>query len=51
MAALMTPRLEMVADRRTVHAVLFGRHGQLDEFSRSKLLRRRFVSKIQFRHA
>ena len=49
MPALVAPRLEVVADRRTVHAVLFGRDGQLDEFARGELLRRRLVSEFQFR--
>ena len=50
MAALVTPRLEVVADRCAVHAVLFGRHGQLDELARRELLRRRLVSQFQFSH-
>ena len=51
MAALVAPRLEVVADGRAVHAVRFGRHGQLDEFPRGELLRRRLVSEFQFSHA
>ena len=50
MAALVAPRLEVVADRRAVHAVRFGRHGQFDEFARGELLRRRLVSQFQFSH-
>jgi hypothetical protein len=46
-AALVSPRLEVVADRRTVHAVRFGLDGQFDEFTRPELLRRRPVSKFQ----
>jgi hypothetical protein len=30
--------------------MLFGRNGQLDEFARGELLRRRFVSEFQFSH-
>ena len=43
MPALVAPRLEVVTDRRAVHAVLFGRHGQFDEFARGELFRRRLV--------
>ena len=49
-SALVPPRLEVVADRRAVHAVLFGSDGQLDEFARRELLRRCLVSKFQFSH-
>ena len=47
MATLVAPRLEVVADRRAVHAVRFGRDGQLDELTRRELLRRRLVSEFQ----
>ena len=50
MAALVPPRLEVVADGRTVHAVRLGRHGQLDEFPRGELFRRRLVSEFEFSH-
>ena len=50
MTAFVPPRLEVIADRRAVHAVLFGRHGQLDEFPRRELLRRRLVSEFEFSH-
>ena len=49
-ATLVTPRLEVVADGRAVHAVLFGGDAELDEFTRGELLRRRLVSEFQFRH-
>ena len=50
MAALVAPRLEVIADRRAVHAVLFSRNGQLDQFTRGELLRRRLVSEFEFSH-
>jgi glyoxylase-like metal-dependent hydrolase (beta-lactamase superfamily II) len=49
--ALVTPRLEVVADRCAVHAVRFGGDRQLDEFARRELFRRRLVSKFEFSHA
>ncbi len=49
--ALVTPRLEVVADRCAVHAVRFGGDRQLDEFPRRELLRRRLISKFEFSHA
>jgi hypothetical protein len=48
--ALVTPRLEVIADGRAVHTVLFGRNGQLDEFARGKLLRRRLISQPELSH-
>ena len=50
MATIVAPRLEVVADSCAVHAVLFGSDGQLDEFPRGELLRRRLVSQFQFSH-
>ena len=51
MPALMPPRLEVVADRRAVHAVRFGGDRQLDEFPRRELFRRRLISEFEFSHA
>jgi glyoxylase-like metal-dependent hydrolase (beta-lactamase superfamily II) len=51
MTALVPPGLEMIADGRAVHPVSFGGHRQLDEFSRRKLFRRRFVPQFEFSHA
>src|ERR1700744_3247079 len=51
MPALVPPRLEVVADGCTVHAVRFGGDRQLDEFPRRELLRRCLVSKFEFSHA
>ena len=50
MAALVPPRLEVVADRRAVHAVRFGGDRELDELARGELLRRRLVSEFEFSH-
>ena len=54
-AALVPPRLEVVADRGAVHAVRLGGHGQFDELARRELLRRRLVAQFQsmfgFSHA
>src|SRR5690606_13445866 len=49
-AALVTPRLEVIADRRAVHAVRFGLDAQFDELARGELLRRRLVSQFEFSH-
>ena len=37
--ALVTPRLEVVADRDALHAVCLGRDRDLDELTRGELLR------------
>ena len=47
----VAPRLEMVAHRRTIHAVLLREHAEFDQFPRRELLRRRLVSQFQFSHA
>jgi hypothetical protein len=36
-ATFEAPRLEMVADRSAVHAVLFGEDGELDQLTRIEL--------------
>jgi hypothetical protein len=46
MPTVVPPWLEMVTDRRADHAVLFGKHGELDQFTRCELLRGRFVTKF-----
>ena len=50
MAALMTPGLEMIADRGAVHTVSFGGHRQFDELTRGELFSRRLVSQFEFSH-
>ncbi len=51
MPALVAPWLEVITDRRAVHAVRLGLHRQLDEFPRGELLRRCLISKFEFSHA
>ena len=46
-AAMMLPGLEMVADKDQVKARLLRETGELEQFQRPKLLRRRFISKLQ----
>ena len=50
MPALVPPRLEMVTDGCTVHAVRFGSDRQLDELTRPELFRRRLVPQFEFSH-
>jgi glyoxylase-like metal-dependent hydrolase (beta-lactamase superfamily II) len=50
MPTLMTPRLEVVADGGTVHAVCLGGDRQLNEFARGELFSRCLVSQFQFSH-
>ena len=47
MAAVMLPGLEMVADEDRVETRLLREAAEREQFERSKLLRRRLVSKLQ----
>ena len=46
-AAVVAPRLEMVADGDRVHAVFLGRHGDLHQLAGRELLRRGLVSELE----